>query len=181
MTDFAESCAPHIVDDETARPSRSKDIILLKAKPSSKATEGRYKAFDETEFTRDVRQLLEDWTALYNAHDIRLDADETAERQRDARPVLRRYFTQGSFDRGGRYAGWWMDIKSEHREAIRIDAEPVIELDFRCCGPRLAYALQGIAVKPHNDLHGLGGKTGEKCPRALVKEAFLALLTTSSH
>lgn len=72
-------------------------------------------------------------------------------------------------------------MKPDQRKEIRIDAEPVIELDFQCCGPRLAYALQGIAVKPHKHLYGLGGKTGEKCPRALVKETLLALLTTSNH
>lgn len=59
MTAPTESCAPHIVDDETPRPSLSKDIILLKTKPYSKATEGRHKAFDETELTRDARQLIE--------------------------------------------------------------------------------------------------------------------------
>lgn len=52
---------------------------------------------------------------------------------------LRRIFTGGSFERGGRlYGGFWiMDLKAWMRtQCLRLDQQPVVELDFAQCALR---------------------------------------------
>lgn len=44
------------------------------------------------------------------------------------------------FDRGGRlFGGWWMYVSEEARQAITINGQPTIELDYANCHPRMLY------------------------------------------
>lgn len=50
-----------------------------------------------------------------------------------------------SFSQGGRmFGGWWMHIPKELREAITINGQPTMELDYANCHPRLLYAERGL-------------------------------------
>lgn len=50
------------------------------------------------------------------------------------------------FDLAGRlFGGWWQELPSGHRQAIRIDGEPIADLDFASMFLRLAYLKAGIA------------------------------------
>ena len=81
---------------------------------------------------------------------------------------LRRYFSMPpwqadqflQFDLGGRlFGGWWQNLPKHERHRIRIDGEPVVDLDFASMFPRLAYLKVGLAP-PEGDLYagipGLG-------------------------
>lgn len=58
------------------------------------------------------------------------------------------------FDLGGRlFGGWWQDLPSERRHAIRIDGEPIADLDFASMFLRLAYVAAGL-TPPEGDLYG---------------------------
>jgi hypothetical protein len=63
---------------------------------------------------------------------------------------LYRVFNNGekdnpSFSQGGRmFGGWWMYIPKELREAITINGQPTVELDYANCHPRLLYAERGL-------------------------------------
>ena len=49
------------------------------------------------------------------------------------------------FDQGGRlFGGWWMHIPGELREAIIINEQPTVELDYSNCHPRMLYAERGL-------------------------------------
>lgn len=49
------------------------------------------------------------------------------------------------FDHGGRlFGGWWMPIPADLREAITINGQPTIELDYSNCHPRMLYAERGL-------------------------------------
>jgi hypothetical protein len=91
----------------------------------------------------------------------------------------RRYFTTTedvatpSFDRAGRlFGGFWQNLKSNRRGAIRIDGEPVANLDFSSLYPRLALAAVG-ADQPTGDIYAIPGLEGH---RAAVKKAMNCLL-----
>jgi len=103
---------------------------------------------------------------------------------------LRRVFSRGSMERGGRfYGGWWQFIPSEFREFITINGLATVEIDFSELHPRLLYMSQNLAP-PTGDLYDVGllvdGKTYDakvepyKTQRGIVKEVFNALLNDES-
>ncbi|WP_421697551.1 hypothetical protein [Ancylobacter sp.] len=78
-----------------------------------------------------------------------------------------------SFDRGGRlFGGFWQNLPSSRRGGIRINDEPVAELDYGQMAVRLAYATVG-APPPEGDMYAIPGLEGH---RAAVKTAFNTLL-----
>ena len=55
---------------------------------------------------------------------------------------LRRYFTRGSFESGGRlFGGFWQEMKKEQRKNIIIDGEEAVSLDYSQMSPRILYGL----------------------------------------
>jgi len=101
---------------------------------------------------------------------------------------LRRYFThtkgdleQPTFDQNGRLSGgFWMNLKKDRRANIRINGEPIADLDFKNMFVRLAYASMG-QEPPSGDLYDLSGflegyDSSNKDHRDSVKQAFNSLL-----
>lgn len=92
---------------------------------------------------------------------------------------LRRIFN-GDFDTGGRlFGGWWQTLPRELRKHIRVDGEPVVDVDFSTLHLWLAYAEAGCASPP-GDLYDLTGvdhlrpdwKTLRKGRKLLVSAMF---------
>jgi hypothetical protein len=71
---------------------------------------------------------------------------------------LRRIFTRGSFETGGRlFGGFWQPIKSAERlYGLRIDGRPVAYLDFGQMTARIAYGMVGAPL-PSGDLYNVAG------------------------
>ena len=71
---------------------------------------------------------------------------------------LRRQFTLGRFDRGGRlFGGFWVNLPKPVRLiGIRIDGEAVAGLDYSALNPRLAYHI-AAADPPPGDAYTLAG------------------------
>lgn len=62
-----------------------------------------------------------------------------------------------SFDRGGRfYGGWWQLINSHLRSLIRINGEPIVELDYSCLHTRMLYDIEGVP-QPRGDMYLVDG------------------------
>lgn len=60
------------------------------------------------------------------------------------------------FDLGGRlFGGWWQGLEKPRRKSIRLDGEPIADLDFSSMFLRLAY-LEAGASPPDGDLYALG-------------------------
>ena len=104
--------------------------------------------------------------------------------------LLKRVFSRGSMERGGRfYGGWWQFIPSEYREYITINGLPTVEIDYSELHPRLLYMSQGLAP-PAGDLYDIGLHPNGleydpkvepyKTQRGIVKEVFNALLNDES-
>jgi len=69
---------------------------------------------------------------------------------------LRRIFSRGSFELGGRfYGGWWQFIPSEYRPFITINGLPTVELDYSEIHPRMMY-LEANLSPPEGDLYDIG-------------------------
>lgn len=93
-----------------------------------------------------------------------------------ARVVYRRIFSEGRFDRGGRFFGpWWQSIPREYREQIRIDGEQTVELDFKGTFFELLYARRG--GKLQGDPYDLGLDVADKSEaRGIVKKFANSML-----
>jgi hypothetical protein len=69
--------------------------------------------------------------------------------------ILRRIFSQGRLDRGGRfYGGWWESIPKRFRRYITIDGQPTVGVDFQEFHPRMLYVLH--KQEPPEELYDLG-------------------------
>ncbi len=61
-----------------------------------------------------------------------------------SRNQLKRIFTDGVWDKGGRfYSVWWQSIPSKYRKYIRINERSTVELDFKQMHPTILYSLCG--------------------------------------
>jgi hypothetical protein len=87
---------------------------------------------------------------------------------------LRRQFTLGRFDCGGRlFGGFWINLPQRVRlQGIRIDGEEVVGLDYSALNPRLAYYLADADPSP-GDAYTLAGLEQF---RDGVKRVFNAML-----
>jgi len=77
------------------------------------------------------------------------------------RRQLRRVFTRFNFRSGGRlYGGFWQPMqKAERLRYLRINCEPIVELDYGQIMPRLVYSL-AKAVPIMADLYAIPGFEG---------------------
>jgi len=93
--------------------------------------------------------------------------------------TYRRIFALGRLDKGGRfYGGWWQQIPTKYRPYIRIDDEPVVELDFGATIVTLLYGQRGLALP--NEPYDLGiNPTGDPDKRSIIKKYISALLNAS--
>lgn len=165
------------------------ETILLRAPKLVRGKPGELIDYEDTAETRKMRDTLGRINALLataritmpgpvgeqdqdrpslEGTDEPLPTDRTSHR-------LHRVFNDASFDRGGRFYGWWQGLRKTERPLLLINDEPVIELDFSGMHPRLCYALSGQPLDPEVDPYAIPGfETPEL--RELVKRGFGQLL-----
>jgi hypothetical protein len=101
-----------------------------------------------------------------------------------SRTQLRRIFSRGSMEKGGRfYGGWWQSIPSVYRPHITIDGKLTCEVDFSQISLRIIYAEQGIEIPVDDDLYhiGLPDWKGTDDPRRKPIKTFInAILNDES-
>jgi len=71
---------------------------------------------------------------------------------------VRRIFNNSNWQHGGRLAGgFWMSMKREERfRDLRLDQQPVCDVDYRQLFPRLAY-VRAQAEQPDGDIYDMAG------------------------
>ncbi|HEV2533328.1 hypothetical protein [Phenylobacterium sp.] len=95
-------------------------------------------------FNAFLREQQLDWAAPNEAVAALAQKEDEYRRRighpNPARRNLRRVFNDGSWQRGGRfYGGWWQALPADLRQHVRINDEPVVELDFGGFLPRAIY------------------------------------------
>lgn len=129
--------------------------IELKTGKENYRDRGRRVDFEETARTLKLREQMQginSYLAAANIRHVGPKAVDTNKRQ------MRRVFTCDSFESGGRlFGGFWQTMKKEERlRHLRINGEPVVELDFGQVMPRLMYAHAGV-IPGMNDLYAIKG------------------------
>jgi len=126
--------------------------------------------YSDTPRTKQMREQMETINAAISRAEITLDG-------RSIGPVhlVRMFWTDSAdnerFDKHGRlYRGPWQTLKKQERHRLRINDQPIIELDFKSMFPRLCYHLAG-KPQPDGDLY-----EGVPMSRDASKLAMNALL-----
>lgn len=167
---------------ESFRRAAGEEVIILSRTETDHSAGTRIadrKQYSDTADTRRYRSEIERINAALVAADLRYAG---LEREIDLqRRTLRRVFNipmwmperTVRFDLGGRlYGGWWQNLSEDRRALIRIDGEPIADLDFKSMFPHLAYVHVRKPV-PAGDPYALPGFKGY---RDGVKRTFNAML-----
>ena len=97
---------------------------------------------------------------------------------------VRRIFSRGSWNYGGRYyGGWWQQLSKELRERIFINGKPTVELDYKSIHPHLLYAKAG-STPNREDIYSIDltwADTSSQQLRAWVKQLVLVAINASSE
>jgi hypothetical protein len=134
--------------------------------------------YTDTQETHTYRKAVRHLNAFLSAADIDFLDDGLKPRTNPFERTLRRHFLilpdqDEGFDQGGRlFGGFWETLKSERRRHIRIDGEPVADLDYGAMFTRLAYAEVG-ATPPEGDLYAIPGLEGYRSGVKLAMNTFL--------
>ena len=164
----------HNVTLEDLDEGAGQEIIILSRPKRGHRDEGGRIEYEDTETTRHFREELRSINAWLAKADISFDASVSSHPVNVHARQLRRQFTLGRFDRGGRlFGGFWENLpKSVRLEGIRIHGEPVIGLDYSQLNPLLAYHVAEVEPPP-GDAYRLTGL--ENC-REGVKKIFNTML-----
>ena len=121
----------------------------------------------------DIRIRDNEWLPLQE----RIMADPKKQPIDLTRRKLVRIFSEGRFDRGGRfYQGWWQNVPSDYRPFITIAGKKTCEYDFSQLNPHMVYFLRDKELGSEDAYDRVfdGGH------RDLVKEAFNAMMQSST-
>lgn len=160
---------------------KTEEIIILKAEKEDYWDNGAYLPYDETALTSRYREEVRAINSWLTDADIQFD-DTVLERDRSidtGNVTLRRYFSQGSFESGGRlFGGFWQGLSENERlEGLIINGESVVGLDYGQMAPRILYGL-AKAQPPDGDLYDIPGLTtiNGRSYRDGVKKVMNALM-----
>ena len=166
----------HKVTLEDLSGRYDEEIIIL-GRANRDMDEGERDRLQRQRYDERFRKELRAINEWLDRADITFDTAVTKKRVNVRARQLRRQFTLGRFDRGGRlFGGFWENLpKSVRRKGIRIDGEAVVGLDYSGLNPRLAYYV-AEADPPPGDAYTLPGL--EKS-RDGVKKVFNAMLSST--
>lgn len=146
------------------RLDRRKPLIVLNSKtdrgPRLKPTRTPI-AFDPTPDTERMGTEVARLNTFLAGSDLGFIPDGLGTVDTNDRALTRRFVVlsgQGMrFDQVGRlYGGFWQGLQRHRRGNLRIEGEPIADLDFVSLHPRLAYRLHGQECPP-DDLYDLTG------------------------
>lgn len=122
--------------------------------------------YQDTPFSRRKRRIIKRLNSVISGGsiDIQLSNQQELEYYRKNNKwidcslnTMHRVFNNSSFEEGGRFVGgWWQWINAELRSLIRINGEPVVELDYSCFHTRMLYDIECVP-QPLGDMYLVDG------------------------
>lgn len=184
LLDLIAPIKPHMVQTYRYRPSilLADDDVDEHGEPKGR----KWVDHDDTPETVRMRKNLFAYNTLIHRSEI--DFPEVLQHRSEPVDLQRRFtyriFNKGSFDVGGRFYGpWWVTLpkhtnpngsKLNMRQFIRINGNPVVELDYSAQHPTLLYARKGLPLP--TDPYDIAGYD-----RAVIKQAVLISLNAESR
>lgn len=158
------------------------EVIQLTTRPRVARIGGRRQPktlvdYEDTEETIRLREEMEEINRFLASRSIELEGAPQPAFRLSRRFTLRHPDDPHEFEFHGRlYGGFWTTLKASERYRIRIDGEPIADLDFASMFPRLAYIEVG-REPPEGDLYAVPGLEDH---RDGAKAAMSALLSYPS-
>lgn len=170
---------PKVTPASFYREQEPEVLILKESKDKDdKAALVNYRDVPNTRKLRNQVKRLNDYLLdadiqIANARaSVQLDSD--GEVIATHRRMLRRTFNNESWRQGGRLSGgFWMTMPRKDRfQRIRIDGQPVVDVDYQQLFPRLAY-VRARAPQPKGDLYDVIGDGSGRDGWKLLLNALL--------
>tara|TARA_B100001057_G_C22780088_1_gene923296 strand:+ start:29 stop:1510 length:1482 start_codon:yes stop_codon:yes gene_type:complete len=136
--------------------SRDREVIVLRNEDKVDIE------YEDNDSIQNMRKVVQDYNELLSRTFIdipelnipRIELKEKKQRRLKNKPIYvnishhdkftRRVFNNSSFEEGGRfYGGWWQRVDGSHRERIRLNNLPTVEIDFSALHIILAYTQIG--------------------------------------
>ncbi|MBZ9942641.1 hypothetical protein LB533_16235 [Mesorhizobium sp. BR1-1-13] len=134
--------------------------------------------YEDTEETHRLRGEMDQVNTFLATQRIELQGQRQTAFKLTRRFTLRNVTDPHTFNLHGRlYGGFWESMPKGLRDDLRINGEPIADLDYASMFPRLAYARVG-AQPPEGDLYAIPGLEEH---RAGVKAGFAAMLSSSNE
>jgi hypothetical protein len=174
--------APDIKLSDLTR-AEGEEIIQLTARPKVRRIGGArlpnvFVDFEDTKESIKLRKELEEINSFLSRQEILLQGDP-----KPSFRLVRRFSIRAPDDpvvfkyHGRLYGGWWMNLKASERHRIRINGEPIADLDYASMFPRLAYREVG-QEPPEGDLYAIPGLEAH---REGAKAGLSAMLSYSGE
>lgn len=155
LDDLAEDC--------------SQETIVLKSAKEGFFDSGERIDYEDTTLTHKYRSELHEintWLSLANIQCI--EEFDTSDR------LLKRFFSNNSFESNGRYfGGFWQSMsKAQRKRSLYINDESIVTLDYSQVAPRIAYSLNGASTFSGDAYTLPSGKYNRKD----IKKIFSAMI-----
>lgn len=118
----------------------------------------KFKEYDDTDFTKSIRNKLLTYNILLDKSKINLKKTSKVNLYLKDHPInlnkkdYFRVFSNGSFALGGRFYGpWWVSLKGSIRKNILINGHKTIELDYGSLNIHLLYSELGMNYYENKD------------------------------
>jgi len=178
---FVDAQRPYVMVN---KPEKYADRVERKAaniKAPKLSWHEVYEGKQKRRATAAARAVIE-MNAYWAKHPLTLSATNTDRAQHFA--CATRIFHDGSLIKGGRWYGGWTNLKSHKRLHMRIDDEPICEIDLNGSQPTLFSALLGIRMnvgEPWTDVYAsvverLDADEEVKLLRKMVKQVIVEML-----
>ncbi|WP_025898207.1 hypothetical protein [Sneathiella glossodoripedis] len=146
------------IDESLDRES----IELREPKDRSASSRGQPIEYTDSEMTEALREEMRSINEWLQEADLQLTSNSCSQSANnwinDEERFLKRIFTHGSFESGGRlYGGFWQQLrKTERFEGLTIQGERIAEVDYGQVGLRIAYSFADHHP-PSDDLYEIPG------------------------
>ena len=125
-----------------------------------------------------LREEMQELNAFLRSQRIELDGIRRSDTTLVRRFSLKRLSDPHCFDLHGRlYGAFWLSLPARRRAGLRINGEPIVDLDLSSLFPRLAYLHVGKEC-PDGDLYDIPGLDVAE-HRGTVKAGLSAMLSSS--
>lgn len=149
---------------------QGEELIVLKETREDYWSSPERLEYEDTEETSRYREQMREINGWLGSADLKLGSSSWWDGDLGAR-WMRRYFSGGSFELGGRlFGGFWQRMTKEERKDLLIDGEQAVELDFSQVGPRILYGMTGAMLN-----HDAYAVPGYESNRDGIKKLFAAM------
>eukprot|EP00918_Siedleckia_nematoides_P023965 GHVU01051695.1.p1 GENE.GHVU01051695.1~~GHVU01051695.1.p1 ORF type:complete len:482 (+),score=38.69 GHVU01051695.1:656-2101(+) len=140
---FLDAQRPYVMVNKPEKYTERVERKAANIKAPKLSWDEVYKGKQKRRATAAARSVME-MNAYWAKHPLTLPATNTDRAQLFS--CATRIFHDGSLISGGRWYGGWTNLKSDKRLHMRIDDEPICEIDLNGSQPTLFSALLGIRM-----------------------------------